>query len=245
MNLLSSLFSSSAAISDFKFSGAECLSCKEPCEDHKQLPLTMQKKIDQSELYKTFKPYKYHLLLQKNDKWEQDLNEETFKSVVEKTADFKGRVMNTAYNSDTLDKLLVLPNGIQTSVQDLDKVVDFIMEKNKVLEGEVIPQSHIIMVCAHMKRDKRCGVAGPILIEEFQKQLGQSDLKEKILLLPVSHIGGHKFAGNIIIYRKVKEGNAFEADWYGRVKSCHVEAIIRDCIKQDLVIQDLFRGRMF
>jgi Sucrase/ferredoxin-like len=244
MNILSSLFSTSTALKDFKYSPADCLSCQDPCDSHKQLTSSMQKKIDQSELYNSFKPYKYHLLLQKNEAWKEDESEESFKRVIDSTSEFKGRIMNTVYKSDHIDQLLVLPNGIKTSPDKLDMVIDFILKKRTDLQGETLVQSHIIMICAHMKRDKRCGVAGALLIEEFEKQLANANLTDKILLLPVSHIGGHKFAGNIIIYRR-NPNPGYEADWYGRVKTCHVEAIIRDCIKQDLVIQNLFRGRMF
>lgn len=53
-------------------------------------------------------------------------------------------------------------------------------------------------------------------------------------MLSVSHIGGHKFAGNVIVY----PGGI----WYGRVQPCHVPAIIDEtCVKGE-VLQPLLRG---
>ncbi|CAF0801503.1 unnamed protein product [Didymodactylos carnosus] len=73
-----------------------------------------------------------------------------------------------------------------------------------------------LLICCHKTRDERCGVAGPILVEECQKYIqgGNKDVHT----LKISHIGGHKFAGNVIVYPN--------GVWYGRVLSCHIPLII-------------------
>jgi (2Fe-2S) ferredoxin len=65
----------------------------------------------------------------------------------------------------------------------------------------------------------------------------------------VSHIGGHKWAGNVIIYLPPGYTNGSEDSvlagrgiWYGRVEPRHVEGIIKETILGDKVIKDLFRG---
>lgn len=66
----------------------------------------------------------------------------------------------------------------------------------------------------------------------------------------ISHIGGHKFAGNIIIYippgTKSQNGGRHELEgcgiWYGRVEPSHVEGIVRETVLGGRVIEDLFRG---
>lgn len=63
----------------------------------------------------------------------------------------------------------------------------------------------------------------------------------------ISHIGGHKFAGNVIIYIPpilAKQGHplAGKGIWYGRVEPKHVEGIIRKTIEEGVVIKELFRG---
>lgn len=63
-----------------------------------------------------------------------------------------------------------------------------------------------IFVCAHGSRDKRCGVCGPPLIEKLKDEIKLRGLSDRIFVSPCSHIGGHKYAGNLIIYSPDKEG---------------------------------------
>ena len=124
----------------------------------------------------------------------------------------------------------------------------------------------------------RCGVMGPALRQEFGDQLlrerfqvlnGPVDIgdgRERTLLGEatsqvegssgtarvglISHIGGHKFAGNVILYfppgMKGKDGKGHELAgcgiWYGRVEPKHVEGILKETVGDGRVIQELFRG---
>lgn len=66
----------------------------------------------------------------------------------------------------------------------------------------------------------------------------------------ISHIGGHKFAGNVIIYlppslrTKTKEEHplAGHGIWYGRVEPKHVRGIVQETVLRGNVIEDMFRG---
>lgn len=61
----------------------------------------------------------------------------------------------------------------------------------------------------------------------------------------ISHVGGHKFAGNVIIYIPPSfESNALAGKgiWYGRVEPQHVEGIVAKTILDGKVIKDHFRG---
>ncbi|KAK1966407.1 hypothetical protein LY78DRAFT_578434 [Colletotrichum sublineola] len=66
----------------------------------------------------------------------------------------------------------------------------------------------------------------------------------------ISHIGGHKFAGNVIVYippgLRMKGGEAHplagKGIWYGRVEPKHVEGIINETVLEGRVIADMFRG---
>ncbi|KAL2424430.1 hypothetical protein ABEF95_009749 [Exophiala dermatitidis] len=66
----------------------------------------------------------------------------------------------------------------------------------------------------------------------------------------VSHIGGHKWAGNVIIYippsltldNGIKHPLVGMGIWYGRVEPRHVQGIIEQTLMQGKVIQELFRG---
>ncbi|KAH9951699.1 Sucraseferredoxin-like protein [Amylocystis lapponica] len=57
------------------------------------------------------------------------------------------------------------------------------------------------------------------------------------LILRNSHIGGHKFAGNVIIY--TPQGVAV---WYGRVTPHEVEAVVKETIIGGKILPPLLRG---
>ncbi|MEW5309943.1 MAG: hypothetical protein WDW38_001783 [Sanguina aurantia] len=48
----------------------------------------------------------------------------------------------------------------------------------------------IVCVCAHKRRDKRCGLAGPMLIDEFRRVVEARGLTGQVHVVAVSHIGG-------------------------------------------------------
>lgn len=67
----------------------------------------------------------------------------------------------------------------------------------------------------------------------------------------ISHVGGHKFAGNVILYlpptMRTPDGTqphplAGYGVWYGRVEPKHVEGVVLETILRGNVIADHFRG---
>lgn len=131
----------------------------------------------------------------------------------------------------------------------------------------------LVLICGHGGRDMRCGAMGPVLRDEFEEKLerqgfnvaseavqigsldgnleieGSSNDKVARVGL-ISHIGGHKFAGNVIIYippgHTTKEGEkhplAGYGIWYGRVEPKHVEGIVGETVMGGRVVEDKFRG---
>ncbi|KAF9449893.1 hypothetical protein P691DRAFT_666473 [Macrolepiota fuliginosa MF-IS2] len=73
--------------------------------------------------------------------------------------------------------------------------------------------------------------------EIIQTQLKESAESKRALIVKVSHIGGHKYAGNCIIYTPQGAGV-----WYGRVTPHDVESIIVNTIIGGLVLPPLLRG---
>jgi hypothetical protein len=132
----------------------------------------------------------------------------------------------------------------------------------------------LVLICGHGSRDMRCGILGPVLQAEFERQLPKAGLEvlhgpvidEGVSAPPlsgtggerpptsrtglISHIGGHKFAGNIIIYIpptfKNSAGNphplAGHGVWYGRIQPKHVEGVIQETIIKGNIVADHFRG---
>ncbi|RCI07682.1 hypothetical protein L249_5735 [Ophiocordyceps polyrhachis-furcata BCC 54312] len=134
----------------------------------------------------------------------------------------------------------------------------------------------MVLICGHGNRDKRCGVMGPLLQKDFNTKLVkagldvrddrvdvvQSGSEEAHKVLPrgvapqavrvglISHIGGHKFAGNVIFYLPpgmlLRNGGphplAGHGIWYGRVEPKHVDGLIKETILGGNIVADLFRG---
>lgn len=90
--------------------------------------------------------------------------------------------------------------------------VDTFVEEVLVKDGEWRPGTpetlkvSYVFVCSHGSRDRRCGVCGPALISRFKDEIEFYGLQSKVSVSPCSHIGGHKYAGNVIIFRSNLNG---------------------------------------
>ncbi|KAF2137330.1 uncharacterized protein K452DRAFT_291718 [Aplosporella prunicola CBS 121167] len=123
----------------------------------------------------------------------------------------------------------------------------------------------VVLICGHGGRDARCGVLGPVLRDEFGEKLqksgivlraqpeleaqdaddGKAKLSASVGL--ISHIGGHKYAGNVIVYipkTLARQGHplAGKGVWYGRVGPEQVEGVVSETIVHGRIIKELFRG---
>lgn len=85
---------------------------------------------------------------------------------------------------------------------DVDTFVEEVLVKN----GEWQPgtpetlKGWYVFVCCHWSRDLRCGVCGPVVVSRFKEEIETHGLQGKVSVSPCSHIGGHKYAGNVIIF---------------------------------------------
>ena len=87
---------------------------------------------------------------------------------------------------------------------------------------EVLTGSHVY-VCAHGSRDVRCGTCGPVLIKNFNEEIELRGLKDQISVTACSHMGGHKYAGNIIIYSPGPDGKTMGHWLVHRLAYFHVK----------------------
>lgn len=139
-------------------------------------------------------------------------------------------------------------------------------EKQRQFAGARKIDEILVLICGHGGRDDRCGILGPILQEEFEEKLQRQNIS--LLRSPpvaeavevntavdgysptarvamISHIGGHKFAGNVIIYIPPSFSSnrlAGKGIWYGRVGPENVEGIVEKTILGGKVIKNMFRG---
>ena len=95
-------------------------------------------------------------------------------------------------------------------------------------------RGHIVLVCTHGSRDARCGRCGPPLMKAMRKELERRNLgPEEINIIATSHIGGHKFAGCVIVYPS--------GEWYGHVTKRDAAMLI-DNIMENSRIEKKWRG---
>jgi hypothetical protein len=130
---------------------------------------------------------------------------------------------------------------------------------------EVIDINHspTVLICGHGGRDMRCGVMAPALESEFKRVLQARgftsadsfgttvDDPNHANIGLISHVGGHKYAGNVIVYipPKMTVGTSSEPHplagkgiWYGRIEPKHVEGLVDETILGGKVVTDHFRG---
>lgn len=93
-----------------------------------------------------------------------------------------------------------------------------------------------VFICTHGRRDWRCGACGPPLFEAFQAALTSRRLLDDISVWRISHVGGHRYAGNVLLYPG--------GDWYGYVTPGDVPRLIEQHLLGGEIITKLWRGRM-
>ncbi|XP_050368531.1 uncharacterized protein LOC126786677 [Argentina anserina] len=127
--------------------------------------------------------------------------------------------------------------------------VDTFVEEVLVKEGEWLPgtpetlRGLYVFVCSHGSRDRRCGVCGPPLISRFREEIELHGLQGKASVRSCSHIGGHKYAGNVIIFGS-KINKEVTGHWYGYVAPEDVPQLLEQHIGRGEIVDWLWRGQM-
>lgn len=179
-------------------------------------------------------------------------------------------IPNTSTAIEAFLKGYVLPSRLHQSHDRLTREQQSFLKRQPELQrqfpGARKVDEILVLICGHGGRDERCGKLGPILRDEFEEKLQRQNVPllheappaeaevvntEVEGYVPtarvglISHIGGHKFAGNVIIYIPPSFGGnalAGKGIWYGRVGPEHVEGIVAKTILEGKVIKEMFRG---
>ncbi|XVF03620.1 hypothetical protein REPUB_Repub05bG0008700 [Reevesia pubescens] len=128
---------------------------------------------------------------------------------------------------------------------DVDTFVEEVLVKN----GEWLPgtpeklEGSFVFVCSHGSRDRRCGVCGPPLVSRFKEEIELYGLQGRVSVSPCSHIGGHKYAGNVIIFGSSINGEV-TGHWYGYVTPDDVPMLLEWHTGKGEIIDLLWRGQM-
>lgn len=130
------------------------------------------------------------------------------------------------------------------------------------LTARPCPHKYLILMCSQKTRDKRCGQTAPLLRKEFERHLRPLGLYRDLTderpggvgIYFISHVGGHKFSANIMVYRAagspgtgetgaVANGEASAAMeaaqciWLARVRPEDCENIVKYTILQGKVVK--------
>ncbi|KAI3417051.1 uncharacterized protein J3R85_014789 [Psidium guajava] len=127
--------------------------------------------------------------------------------------------------------------------------VETFVEEVLVKDGEWLPgapeslNGSYVFVCSHGSQDNRCGVCGPALVSRFREEIELRGLHGKVTVSPCSHVGGHKYAGNVIIFGPDFSG-AISGHWYGYVSPDDIPILLEQHIEEGKIVDWLWRGQM-
>ncbi|KRH46402.1 hypothetical protein GLYMA_08G331100v4 [Glycine max] len=127
--------------------------------------------------------------------------------------------------------------------------VETFVEEVLVKEGEWLPgnpeslKASYVFVCSHGSRDRRCGVFGPILVSRFREEIELHGLQGKVLISSCSHIGGNKYAGNVIIFGS-SINREVTGHLYGYVTPDDVPLLFHQHIIKGEIFDSLWRGQI-
>ena len=99
---------------------------------------------------------------------------------------------------------------------------------------------YVVLLCSHRRRDARCGITAPLIKKELERHLRPLGLYRDanderpggVGIFFVSHVGGHKFSANVLIYRKEQE----QMIWLARIKPEHCEGVVKYTLLQGKVV---------
>lgn len=106
-----------------------------------------------------------------------------------------------------------------------------------------------LFVCTHMSRDNRCGVLGAQLARRLSSLVDGKGL-DMVKVFQASHVGGHKFAGNVLCHGSV---SPCDGDWYGGITKDNAEGFLDALVNiqvgcdggaEDGYLRRYWRGRM-
>ncbi|KFK27166.1 hypothetical protein AALP_AA8G344000 [Arabis alpina] len=127
--------------------------------------------------------------------------------------------------------------------------VDTFVEEVLVKDVEWLPgnpeslNGSYVFVCCHGSRDRRCGVCGPSLVSRFREEIELHCPRSEVSVSPCSHIGGHKYSGDVIIYG-LNTNQRVTGHWYGCVTLEDVPLLLEQHINKGEIVDRLWRGEM-
>uniref|UniRef100_A0A061RM99 Sucrase-like protein n=1 Tax=Tetraselmis sp. GSL018 TaxID=582737 RepID=A0A061RM99_9CHLO len=103
-----------------------------------------------------------------------------------------------------------------------------------------LQESICLFVCCHAARDSRCGIHGvplaaALFAEAKRLERGGALPEGSVRVFQCSHIGGHKYAGNVLVHGLL---SPYDGDWYGGLRPSDA----RGFLQQITSIEDVAGG---
>jgi hypothetical protein len=143
--------------------------------------------------------------------------------------------------------ILAFPDCIRIKNQRLDtlpKVLDALVEGTADMSKFEKLDRKYFFICCHGAVDERCGMRGPALVSSFltflEQRKSQFPNLNQIDVRKCSHIGGHQFAANVILFP--------HGDWFGMVQPDHIPDLVSYALGDEATFQNrlgaIWRGRI-
>jgi len=134
--------------------------------------------------------------------------------------------------------VILFPDAVRYSGLGEDDIPALLSELRGEPEQAPLTRTSVdgkyLLVCVHARRDPRCGYCGPILADLFAREAAALGLA--LTVRRTSHLGGHEYAGNVIVYP--------EGVWYGYVTPAAVPRILQEHVVEGKIVQEHWRGSM-
>ncbi|KAK9846037.1 hypothetical protein WJX84_004822 [Apatococcus fuscideae] len=107
-----------------------------------------------------------------------------------------------------------------------------------------------LFICAHGSRDSRCGSIGNGLVARLTDLVWQQRLDDHVHIHRCSHVGGHKYAGNVVVYGQM---SPCDGDWFGGVTVANAAQFLSSLVEMEVgsngplddpCLRPLWRGRI-
>jgi hypothetical protein len=159
--------------------------------------------------------------------------------------DLINSVINTAPTNTTPLSPAHSANGAQppTTTQTVDNPPQqSLSDLPAGLSLRQCPHKYVILLCSQATRDARCGQSAPLLRRELERQLRPlglyRDLEDErpggVGIYFISHVGGHKYSANMMIYRRAELARTVEEQIAGSEANALTGAAAAAARTQDL-----------
>lgn len=115
-----------------------------------------------------------------------------------------------ATHADKEGDVLVFPGAGRFNITGGTAALIDTLRQGRTAESSDVEDSHVF-VCAHRARDGRCGHCGPRLAEAVAASGSGAAVRK------CSHVGGHAYAGNVLVFSACEGGGQGCGDFYGYV----------------------------